>query len=428
MRRFSLILLYFLLPLVLLCSCNKLGKRKTDWTPALKREGKKPYDTYLAFQSLWYYFPGAEVRTLYSSFNFEELNKHNWAGGGGKSLFVLVGKSLSFSNEEWMAIKDYMRSGNEVLLLSSHIDERILDQLQLKQKPGLESRPLSGENPGVQNLAALSLSALPGQRFGFRGRDIKGYFTLTDKKQDSAGVIFTEMIADGPARILGSVHLAKDSFTAPDFVQYTIGEGHLTLISTPLVFSNYFLLREQNRAYLDQLWQSIPGSIRHIYWGNYEERVPSDSSFSILWRNKATRMALILVFVAALMYLLFEIKRRQRIIPVVPAVANTSAAFIETVGLLYYNKGDNLNLAQKMEHHFLDWVRNRLHLSTAALNDAFAAQLSMKAGIPLATAHHLVSLLHQLHLDYSSVSDEFLFDFYHTIQEFYTVNDYGIRK
>ncbi|HTN18015.1 MAG TPA: DUF4350 domain-containing protein [Chitinophagaceae bacterium] len=427
MKRFSPTLFLPLLLFILCCSCNKLKKPETDWQPTLKRDGKHPYDTYLGFQSLWYYFPGAEVRTLYRSFDFEELNNNAQINGQDQSLIILIGTSLTFSNQEWMAIKDFMRNGNEVLLLSSHIDDQILDQLHLKQKAGQESRPLSEDNPGSANMHALSLDVLPDQRFGFWGRDLKGYFAFVQKK-DSLAIDFTEEISSGPARTLGAVHYAKDSFSAPDFIQFTIGKGHLTLVATPLVLTNYFLLQEKNRLYADHLWQSVQGNIRHIYWGNYTERVPSDSSFNILWRNKATRMALILVFIAALIYLLFEIKRRQRAIPVVPPVSNTSVAFIETVGLLYYNKGDNQNLAHKMEQHFLDWVRTRLHLSTAMLNDDFAMLLSTKAGVPVASAHHLLSLLHQLHLDGASVSNDFLFDFYRTIQEFYKANDYGIRK
>lgn len=427
MKRFSLTLFLTLLLFALCCSCNKVKKTGTNWQPSLKRDGKHPYDTYLGFQSLWYYFPGAEVRTLYRSFDFEELNNNTQINGQDQSLLVLLGTSLTFSDQEWAAIKDFMRSGNEVLLLSSHIDEQILAQLHLKQKPGLESRPLSESNPGAANVRALSVDALPGQRFGFWGRDLKGYFAFV-RKQDSLTIDFTEEISSGPARKLGSVHYTKDSFSAPNFMQFSIGKGHLTLVATPLVLTNFFLLQEKNRAYTDYLWQSIPGNIQHIYWGNYTERIPSDSSLNILWRNKATRMALILVLAAALVYLLFGIKRRQRAIPVVPPVSNTSAAFIETVGLLYYNKGDNRNLAHKMELHFLDWVRTRLHLSTANLNDDFAVLLSAKAGVPAATAHRLLSLLHRLHLDQAAVSNDFLFDFYRTIQEFYKANDYGIRK
>ncbi|MBL7711176.1 MAG: DUF4350 domain-containing protein, partial [Chitinophagaceae bacterium] len=142
MKRLSLTLFLPLLLFALCCSCNKVKKPGTNWQPALKREGKHPYDTYLGFQSLWYYFPGAEVRTLYSSFDFEALNNTTATNGQDQSLVVLLGSSLTFSNQEWTAIKDFMRNGNEVLLLSSHIDEQILDQLHLKQKPGLESRPV----------------------------------------------------------------------------------------------------------------------------------------------------------------------------------------------------------------------------------------------------------------------------------------------
>lgn len=46
-------------------------------------------------------------------------------------------------------------------------------------------------------------------------------------------------------------------------------------------------------------------------------------------------------------YTVFESKRRQKFIPIIPPLHNSSLDFTETVGLLYFNKSDHSNLAEK---------------------------------------------------------------------------------
>lgn len=418
--RLSYFAVAMLLAIILLCACDKNKKPKINWSVALKRDGKNPYDTRIAYQSIAFYFPDKPIVNLYANYNFEKIGLEDYNSQEGKSMVVLLGKSIIFSQYEWSALQDYMKRGNELIILSSDVDEKILHDMKLDIHKGLESFPLTDMNSGSSNMNALSLEVLPEQKFGIWGRDLKGYFIINDTgdKLNSLGV---EVENYGAPKVLGKVHLAVNKFSMPNIVQYAVGEGHLTLVATPLVLSNYFLLQKENHLYADLLWQSIPKDIHQIYWGNYTQRVPDQSSFSILWRNPATRWALILIFIAAAAYLLFEIKRRQRIIPVMATPENSSAAFIETVGILYYNKGDNLNIARKMEQHFLDWVRTKFNINTNILNETFAQQLSIKSGVSLEEVTHLMNLLHQLHLN-NDGRDEFLFELYYCINQFYKKN------
>lgn len=387
--------------------------KKTDWKVTLRKDRKNPYDTYLAYQAVAYYFPDAATTPLYGTFSLSELNDKT-SYNQGHSLLVLTCRSLFLSEAETEQLLLFCRRGNEVLLLSSMIDERLEEKLGCKLLSGEEYIPLDQYNKGSDNRSALQLAALPGQQFGFYGRNISGYLevrknTDTSVSWEKGDAVYIEKV---PA-ILGT---AKGK---PDFVQYSIGEGHLTIHATPLVFSNYFLLQPGNRAYMDAVWRSIPGSISNVYWSGFMNRTPNDSSFGILWRHPATRWFLIISCGTLLLYILFQQKRRQRLVPVIPPVSNSSVAFAETVGMLYFNKGDNTNLAHKMVQHFLEWTRNHYYLNTNLINDTFVTQLTLKSGLPETLARELTDSIHELRTSNARTSDEQLFRLYSMIQQYY---------
>jgi hypothetical protein len=398
--------------LILICgsSCNK---QKTDWKVALRKDQKNPYDQYLAHKVLPYYFPEAGITELSPGFNYAQLNTQQGYGQQGHSLLVLSGKSFLVNNEELTELLSFAGQGNEVFIACSHVDPKILQTLHIKQEGGDEYKALSKENPGAANINALSLEALPGKHFGMHGRYLRSHFLLHDTSSlnnDSLG-LYASYDIDTPL-VLGRAG------NQPDFVRCRIGNGHITLHASPMVLTNYFLLQPGNREYLDQVWRSIPGGINTIYRASFYTRVPDHSSFAILMRHPATRWFLIIALFTLALYILFQLKRRQRIIPIIDKPQNTSAAFVETVGMLYFNKGDNANLALKMIQHFLEWVRSNYFLNTSNINDIFAAQLSARSGLAPDQVNELVALIHEVRLE-QQVTDERLFRLYGLIQQFY---------
>ena len=78
--------------------------------------------------------------------------------------------------------------------------------------------------------------------------------------------------------------------------------------------------------------------------------------------------------------MIFEMKRRQRIIPVIQPLANTSLEFVSTIGNLYYQNKEHKNIAEKKILFFLEQIRTRYYLSTSKVDSAFIETLSKKSG------------------------------------------------
>lgn len=417
------------------------------WTITLDREDKKPYGAYLAYQSLQYYFPEAKIDALSKSFRYTSISddmKYNYSG---HSLLILEGLSFRLSASEWFGLKQFVKNGNEVIIFMSLLDEKVENDLKCYKETGGEERYLYySDTSEFYNRKLLCIADDSLKKYGYYGRSLKGFFIFPTTKlgPDDTSSGSTESTGDSskdsavdPSKSTdhntsdatttaeedGDINLVPDTlgyvYRNVNFLRYKIGEGHLTLHGAPLVLSNYFLLQPGNERYLTAIWQTLPKNINHIYWHNYYKRSSDVSSFQILWRYPATRYGLLLALLLLTFYVIFEAKRKQRVIPILPPLKNDSVSFVETVGRLYYNKGNHSNLAEKMCQQFLEWVRTHYYLNTNALGDDFIQQLTIKSGQPPALVRSAVEMVVEIKHHGIAIDDAYLYQFYNTIQQFY---------
>jgi hypothetical protein len=135
-------------------------------------------------------------------------------------------------------------------------------------------------------------------------------------------------------------------------------------------------------------------------------------------RYPAMRWALWLAILLLIIYIIFEGKRRQRIIPDKPVITNNSLEFVNALGQLYYQQHDNANLGRKIIQQWLEFIRTRFYMNTNYLNDTFINTLSHKSGIPVDAVREIMDSIHHIQLA-DQVSDDFLNTFYKNIQAFY---------
>ncbi len=401
------------------CSADKAEQERIKWEITLSASDKRPYGAYLAASSIKYALPAAVLEPLPAGFRYDNMDhkmKHN---DDGRALIIFCGLDFKLSNEEWKNLKQFINNGNEVMIFCSSLDEKIEKDLSCYKEPGDENpHTFYNAPPDLHNIDVLRMESTGSRRYGYEGRSIKGYFSV---EIDSANITDKTDSADDDnddMRIYVPDTLGYAN-EMPDMLRYRIGDGHLTLHAAPLVLSNFFLLQPGNVDYLNAVWQTLPKNINKIYTDNYYNRSASSSKLSVLWKYPATRWALLLAIFLLLMYVLFEGKRKQRIIPIVAPLKNDSVSFVETVGRLYYNKGNHANLADKMVQQFLEWVRTHYLLNTNLLNDNFINQLTIKSGQPEATVRETLEMIHEIRLRSAKIDDPYLYKLYNTIQQFY---------
>lgn len=396
------------------CLQDKTQQEAMKWRVSLDKEDKRPYGTYIAFQSLKDYFPDAAIASVSRGFRYTNMDSRMLYNNYGHTLLILEGLDFYVSDAEWTDLKDFVRRGNELVIFCSTLDGKIEQELYCyKEVKGGEDALFFKFAPQHENKNLLSLYSEPGRKFGYEGHSLKGFFSFPHDSSDTGTIVTSTSIFPPYPDTFGCVN------GQPDFVRYRYGEGHLTLHAAPLVLSNYFLLQDGNRDYLTALWQSLPSDINRVYWNDYFKRNAEASGLDVLMRYPATRWALIIGILTLLLYILFEGKRKQRIIPIVEPLKNDSVSFVETVGRLYYNKGNHTNLAEKMVLQFLDWVRTYYFLNTNLINEAFIRQLILKSGQPEATVRGLIDMITEIRSGKEKPDDAYLYQLYNTIQQFY---------
>jgi hypothetical protein len=340
----------------------------------------------------------------------------------GSSLLIMVGLDFYLTEAEWFRLLQFAKAGNEIVIFCSNCDDKVQNLFKFSKYSGYEQLPITDYNPADSNEKLLRFSKEPTRFYGYKGRSIQGFFSINDSVAYNDTAEYTYKINFYNSESI-YVSCNPDTLalmnTRPDFIRYTVGDGHISIHAAPLVLSNYFLLQKDNRDYLDAIWQTLPSGISNIYWNDYYKRSPGSTYFGAIFRYPATTWAFWLALLVLGMYVLFESKRRQRIIPVIKPLENTSVSFVETVGRLYFNKGNHANMAEKMILHFLEWVRTRFSLNTNELDDKFIKQLSLKSGQPENNVRYLVDMIHEVRLRTVNVNDPYLYELYKNIQQYY---------
>ena len=189
--------------------------------------------------------------------------------------------------------------------------------------------------------------------------------------------------------------LAADAQGRPVLMRLDHGRGHFYLCSVPLAFSNYWLLRPRTADFAFAALSYLPAG-RPAWWDEYQKqgRVGEQSVLRVVLAHPALRTAYYLLLVAGVLFVLVEARRRQRVIPTINPLPNTTLLFTRTVASLYQQGRNHARIAEKKTTLFLDYLRTRFQEPAPDFSDeAFRERLSQKAGVPRPRIDELVRLI-----------------------------------
>ena len=194
--------------------------------------------------------------------------------------------------------------------------------------------------------------------------------------------------SEAPQRLVVNVGragrtLATDAQGRAVFIRLDYGRGHFYLCTVPRAFTNYHLLRPRNAAFAAGALAYLPA--RRTWWDEYQKQGPvgEQSLLRVVFAHEALRLAYYLVLAGGLLFVLVEARRRQRIIPTLKALPNTTLLFTRTVASLYRQGSNHALIAEKKVGLFMDYLRTRFQENSPDFGDAdFRERLSLKSGVP----------------------------------------------
>jgi hypothetical protein len=381
---------------------NNTG-RTADQRVTLRRQDKIPYGTYIAFNSLKNLFPRATIFTdNHEPGYWDSLSLHQ----KGQALLIITGQ-FNADEKEMNKLLAFIKNGNSVFISARTISWYANEMIRCRVNT---SDFGDFENIGEKDSLHVFLDQPPyPQR--------KGYY-YSGKILDASFLDINESTTE----ILG-----EDEKGRPDFIHLRAGDGHLFLHLAPLAFSNHFLLTRENINYYEQVLSALPVDVTRLVWDEYYLNKkfldePSDKHgwFTVLSRYPALKAALMTALFSLLVFVLLEMRRKQRYIPQVSRPRNDSLDFVKTIGRLYFDKGDNQNLARKMSAYFLEYVRNKFQLQTSVLDDYFIRNLHLKSGAAESHIAEIISFISNL--DNDIMTDKQLARFHRQLEAFYKLN------
>ena len=257
-----------------------------NWKKTYNETQKIPYGTFVFYEELTNLFPESKVHdikvTPYQYFD----DYYTWED----STYLTTGTYVvidEYPNSSAQELLDFASHGNDIFISSNHFPERLLDSLGFH----------------IQN------------EYSFKG---KAEFTFTNPvfESDSISVekglnnIYFSKIDTLNTIVLG--HQKFEDSTYTNFIEVPWGTGNFYLHVQPVVFTNYHLLKKDNRKYASSVMSYLNDDTIFFDSRNKFGKELGSSPLRFIFSQPALRWAWYLTLITTILFMIFNAKRRQR--------------------------------------------------------------------------------------------------------------------
>jgi hypothetical protein len=383
-HRFSILILLSALALVIIVEA--LAPRPLDWTTTYALDDPKPFGSKVLYELLGNLFPGQPVRSSYQTL-YERRESL------GRGNYVFIGSSFDPDEQDLNLLLERVADGSTAFVAAGRLGESLEDTLNISTQSYFSFSDTVSANlsePALREKKPFQFKKITAL-YGFHAPDTARKATY---------------------QVLGTNQEAE-----PNFVRIPWGKGWFYLHCMPQAYTNYNMLAGRNITYIERTLSYLP--VQPVYWEEFYKGNARDleSPLRFLIVTPPLRWALYLAMAALLLFMAFEAKRRQRIIPVIKPLANTTLEFTQTIGRLYYQHRDHKNIAEKKITYFLDHLRSHYYVQTGEFDDDLLDRLHAKTGRSREEITALFNLIAHIRRN-DGVSEAQLLQLHRSIEKF----------
>lgn len=318
-----------------------LSPKNHNWSISLSHQDKDPYGTFVLHELVPDLFDSIELtnQTMYEMFEKKVEN----------TALLSLATSMNMAKEDTESLLQFVARGNTVFLSAHYFDGKLADTLNLSTNDYLfgNSGIMDQRDSMTLRLTNPSFDTLIGYKY--RRDNVHNYFNAYDS--------------------LRTTVIGRNDLDEPVTLHIAIGKGSLIVNSTPLAFTNINMLQGENHNFVSLTLSYL--SQKKLVWTEFYHlgRMEAGTPLRFILTQEPLTWAYYITIISILLLLLFESKRKQRIIPIIPPVGNTTLEFASTIGNLYYQQGDHKNLAEKKIVFFFDTLRSSYYLDASALTN-----------------------------------------------------------
>lgn len=363
--------------------------REFAWTPTYAHYDHEPFGCYV-FDSLL----NEDMPQGYSVTNrsLPQLAKDSTPRG-----ILIVADDASLTQIDVDAIYQMMNCGSQVLVASNHFG-RLEDTLKLETEYTYIYRKLKDfikKKEGRDTLRWVT------DTLGTQPRDYMLFSPLCEWYIRDAVIVDSlpgDSVRERPYH--DSISYMATFNNRPIAYTQQVGRGRLTIVSAPLLFTNYTMLDMDNAGLVFRFLSTMKHlpMVRTTTFCPEAEDASQLTPLRYFLSQPPLRWAIYLSLGLAVLCLLFGTRRRQRVIPVMKEPENHTIEFIELIGTLYYQSRERRSLVLRKYTYFAEELRRTIHVDiTDDEDDGTEMQtIANQSGIPVEDVQRLIEELRLL--------------------------------
>jgi hypothetical protein len=415
------------------------GKR-FNWSEDYKLDKDRPYGTWLISELLQHYSPKRKFKVLNESLDYS-LEKAETP-----SNYVFIGEEIYLEKIYSDSLLAYVAKGNNAFIFTDGLpwllQESILginnqDESEYIDDSSDSSVFIESENLDdyknyyfdtlFTEIIVEQLNPLNPYRFIYSNRfgvDNK-YWHFVDEQ--NLNLLQSEIIGD-----FYGINSERDTLGGVNYYRVDYGKGSLYFHTQPLQFTNIQLLDTNAVDYANAVFSYLNKG--PVYWEEHNwifnrptsktwtykpfYRNNAESPLTLILNTPTLKWGWYLLLFFILLFVIFEGKRKQAIIPVLADKQNTTLAHIKSLTKLYYQNDEHYPIANKMFENFLWYVRSELRIDTSKPLDKLTVEIAAKSGCDEKTIESIFELWNKI-AGWKSVKSQVFLEFYKDIDKFY---------
>lgn len=369
-KTFKIYAVIFIIIMVILALFEVNKKEVTDWRKNFDVNQKSPFGLFVFNKEVKDLFKNKLSKidvTPYDYYTEKSRKPHN----------ILVIES-EIDPESWKKILDEVSKGSDAMVIATRLPKNVSDSI------GFYGSKISYEDQNVLKLT---------------DKKYQNDFIKLDKFPSGRGFSYIKP----NVQVLGKT-VEENNEDQANFIKAPFGKGNVYVHCEPLFLTNYYLLKSGNVRYAQSVFSYLED--KETLW--FVESNTRESSFLLrfILSNPPLKYAWWVFLGGMVLFIFFNVKRKQRIVPIIEPLKNTSADFVKSIGNLYLQEGDFHDMMAKKAQYFLNKVRIDLLIDTQNLDNEFAKKLQLKTGKPAEMIIEAIDLIKRAQDPYSSVMKE----------------------
>ncbi|WP_255373812.1 DUF4350 domain-containing protein [[Flexibacter] sp. ATCC 35103] len=374
--------LVFILALILIIDRDQ--PKPIDWRPTYSVNDKIPYGLYVFDKEISGMFKNNKVERISTVTPYEFLDSkydedtlvENYKI---KGTFINISEANTIDDQSIKEIFYFVSHGNNAFLSMKNFPKYLLDTLKVEVQSDFQ-------NTG-NTFVWLANKKVKTKKYKF-SQTLEDYFSKIDTLNTT---------------VLGYQGVKQKHV---NYIKVPYRNGYFYLHTQPVAFTNINLLKTDQYQYAENVLSHLPKADVFFYTKGQNDENISQSPLRYILSQPGLKWAWYFFLIGMLVFIIFNAKRKQRIVPILKPLSNSTVDFTKTIGNLYYQEGDHNNIIDKKIIYFLEKIRTEYLIDTTKLDDTFIQKLHHKTGKSVTDIQELVFLINEHRNSYHGSLEE----------------------